>query len=126
MNGELETIVERFENAVRRMDEAIYEAKEDRDEVIEKLRDVPCPELNELISWGFVPGQKVLCLGKPYTFKGYTQGMQMVFEDEKHKIHYSDIKRTVKILERFVKVDETPANQGELKYEPVPQPEQKI
>lgn len=80
------------------------------EDVIERFYSIlgttPCKELNELISFGFIPNAKfVLDDKKTFTFLGYTEGLGMQFKNKEGDVISSPLSATFKNMARFKKVE---------------------
>lgn len=81
------------------------------EDVIERyysiLGTTPCKELNELISFGFVPNAKFILDDKgTFTFIGYTEGLGMQFRNKEGSVISCPLSATYKNMARFKKVEE--------------------
>lgn len=105
---ELETLKESIERAIENVASRIWDLEdildkfEDRmDEARDALNDLPEEDLNELITFGFIPGAKVKCNGFEFQFVGYTQTGRMEFRDVNGNSKFTDIAVCRKMLDRF-------------------------
>ncbi len=81
------------------------------EDVIERyyslLGTTPCNQLNELISFGFVPNAKFVLDDKNvFTFAGYTESLGMQFKDKEGGVISCPLSATYKNMARFKKVEE--------------------
>lgn len=117
-----ETLKDDFETSADEIRDNIYYFINDLNELLDRfdnaqsvLGEVLSDDLNELITWGFVPGAKAqLTLdGKAvtYTFVGYCEGNRMQFrsEDDGREI-YSRIKATAATLDKWTLLQKEDGN----------------
>ena len=81
------------------------------EDVIERyysiLGTTPCKELNELISFGFVPNAKFVLDDKDvFTFAGYTESLGMQFKNKEGNVISCPLSATYKNMARFKKVEQ--------------------
>lgn len=103
-NESIQSLKHQIEDAISDIRDG-FSNIEDAIERYNRLSDTTlCDALNELIKFGFVPGAVLKFDGKPFIFKGYTEGLCMQFVDaEGNDINGADVQANYKRLDRWSK-----------------------
>ena len=79
LKDQVEDAVSDIRNGISNMEDALERYKRCLDNTL-------CDTLNELITFGFVPGAVLKFDGKPFIFKGYTEDLGMLFMNAESSI----------------------------------------
>lgn len=105
--SELNDLKEKIEEALSDFQNGVSQIEEIVDRYGRILGTTQCKELNELISFGFVPNAKFVFDDKElFTFLGYTESLGMQFKNKDGDIISSSLSATFKNMARFKKVEE--------------------
>ena len=105
--SELNDLKEKIEEALSDFQNGVSQIEDVIERYYSILGTTPCKELNELISFGFVPNAKFALDGKTIlTFLGYTESFGMQFKNKDGDIISSSLSATFKHMPRFKKVEE--------------------
>jgi hypothetical protein len=104
MSKEIEELKDQINDAVSDIRRGFSDMEDAFERYQRLLGQTPCDALNELIKFGFVPGAVLKFDGKPYTFKGYTEGLGLQFVDsEGNSINGADVETNYQHLDRWSK-----------------------
>lgn len=105
--SELNDLKEKIEEALNDFQNGVSQIEDIVERYYGLLGATPCKELNELISFGFVPNAKFVLDDKTtLTFLEYTEGLGMQFKNKEGDIISSPLSATFKHMARFKKVEE--------------------
>ena len=93
--------IDDMESRTWRIQDALDNFRERLEEARGALDQLPAEDLNELITFGFIPGAKVKCNGFEFQFMGYTETGRMDFRDINGNSKFTDIAVCRKMLDRF-------------------------
>lgn len=105
--SELNDFKEKIEEALSDFHNGVSQIEDVIERYYSILGTTPCKELNELISFGFVPNAKFVLDDKDvFTFVGYTESLGMQFKNKEGSVISCPLSATYKNMARFKKVEE--------------------
>lgn len=105
--SELNDLKENLEDALSDFQNGVSQIENIVERYYSLLGTTPCNQLNELISFGFIPNAKFVLDDKDvFTFVGYTESLGMQFKDKEGGVISCPLSATYKNMARFKKVEE--------------------
>lgn len=105
--SELNDLKEKLEEALSDFQNGVSQIENIVERYYSMLGTEPCKELNDLISFGFVPNAKFVFDDKEtFTFIGYTEGLGMQFRNKEGSIISCPLSATFKNKARFKRMEQ--------------------